>query len=257
MNPITAPLTLITGSSRGMGEAMALRCLRDGHRVIGIARHESAALAAAAAAGQLQQWQADLAEAAPLGHRLGEALRVLARDAGRRQAPVTLINNAGLIAPLRPLEDIDAADTVLALRVGLEAAMVLTGAFLDATRDWTGPRRVLNISSGLGRRAMAGSASYCAAKAGMDHFSRAVALEQADRPNGARVVSLAPGVIDTDMQAQLRASDPSRFAARGDFVRLKEQAQLLSPDAAAERVLAFLARSDFGAAAVADVRDPA
>ena len=68
---------------------------------------------------------------------------------------------------------------------------------------WPLPRKLLLVSSGLGRRAMAGSASYCAAKAGLDHLARAVALEQAALPQGARIVSLAPGVIDTDMQLSL------------------------------------------------------
>uniref|UniRef100_UPI003C77E626 SDR family NAD(P)-dependent oxidoreductase n=1 Tax=Escherichia coli TaxID=562 RepID=UPI003C77E626 len=81
----------------------------------------------------------------------------------------------------------------------LEAPLLLTGAFLRGTAGWTGARRVLNISSGLGRRAMASQAAYCAAKAGMDHFTRCVALEQEGLANGARVCSLAPGVIDTDM----------------------------------------------------------
>jgi NAD(P)-dependent dehydrogenase (short-subunit alcohol dehydrogenase family) len=102
---------------------------------------------------------------------------------------------------------------------------------------------------------MAGSASYCAAKAGLDHASRAMALEEARRPNGARIVSLAPGVIETDMQVQLRGASPVEFPDRGAFVQLQAQGQLLSPEAAAARVLAWLARPDFGDAPVADVRD--
>ena len=79
---------------------------------------------------------------------------------------------------------------------------------------------MLNISSGLGRRAMAGQATYCAAKAGMDHLSRAVALDQALLDNGAKIVSLAPGVIDTDMQVaaarqRAAAAFPSRRPSSG------------------------------------------
>ena len=65
------------------------------------------------------------------------------------------------------------------LRIDLEATVLLSAAFLDATRGWRGDRRILNISSGLGRRAMASSAVYCAAKAGMDHLTRSLALEEA------------------------------------------------------------------------------
>ncbi|MGH6622791.1 MAG: SDR family NAD(P)-dependent oxidoreductase, partial [Burkholderiaceae bacterium] len=74
-------------------------------------------------------------------------------------------------------------------------------------------------------------------------------------PNPARVVSLAPGVIDTDMQSALRAADAASFPEHHVFVELKASGQLPSPAAAAQRVLAYLARADFGAKPVADVRD--
>jgi NAD(P)-dependent dehydrogenase (short-subunit alcohol dehydrogenase family) len=133
--------------------------------------------------------------------------------------------------------------------------MLLASAFLRATAGWALPRKLLFISSGLGRRAMAGSASYCAAKAGMDHLARAMALEEAALPNGARVVSLAPGVIDTDMQVQLRQADPARFPERERFVGLKTAGQLDSPAEAAAKVLRTLDRDDFGSNVIADVRD--
>jgi benzil reductase ((S)-benzoin forming) len=53
------------------------------------------------------------------------------------------------------------AELSLALRIGLEAPMLLTAAFLGATREWRGARKVLNISSGLGRNAMGSQAPYC------------------------------------------------------------------------------------------------
>jgi NAD(P)-dependent dehydrogenase (short-subunit alcohol dehydrogenase family) len=133
--------------------------------------------------------------------------------------------------------------------------MLLTSAFLRATRNWKADRKVLNISSGLARRAMASQAAYCAAKSGMDHFTRCVALEEAEQANGARVCSLAPGVIDTEMQVQLRSTDPSQFPDVENFIRLKNDGALTSPAEAAARVLAYLARADFGSSPVADVRD--
>jgi NAD(P)-dependent dehydrogenase (short-subunit alcohol dehydrogenase family) len=131
----------------------------------------------------------------------------------------------------------------------------LSAAFVRGTDAWRAERKLLNISSGLGRRAMAGAAAYCAVKAGMDHFSRAMALEQAEQPHGVKVVSLAPGVIDTGMQQQLRNADPQRFPERERFANLKSQGLLDSPAQAAAKVVAYLRRADFGANPVADVRD--
>jgi benzil reductase ((S)-benzoin forming) len=246
---MTQHLTIITGASRGLGLAMAQQRLAQGHRVLAIARQETVT---APTAGALVSWAMDLCDAAPVAQRLLQWLQ--AQDTSQ-VASATLINNAGVVSQLAPLSAVDGADLTQALRVGLEAPMLLTAAFLRATAAWTAPRKVLLVSSGLGRRAMAGSASYCAAKAGMDHLARAVALEEERLPQGARIVSLAPGVIDTDMQVQLRGSDPSLFPDRTRFVAMKEGGQLDSPAVAASKVLKYLDRADFGADPVADVRD--
>ena len=254
MAPMKRHLTIITGASRGLGRATAERLLRQpGVHLVCISRRTDGALASLADAqgAELVQWTFDLADARAAADRLNGWLKDL--DASAYDS-VTLINNAGTIAPPRPLAEVQLGDVAHALRVGLEAPMLLTAAFLHATRDWRAQRKVLNISSGLGRNAMASQAPYCAAKAGMDHFSRAVALEEAASSNGARIVSLAPGVIDTDMQVQLRGSDPQQFPDRLRFVQLKQEGQLDTPAVAAEKVLRFLARADFGSSPVADVR---
>ena len=247
-------LTLLTGASRGMGFAMARQLLAEGHDLLCIARKVNDELAAQAQrlGRRCEQWPQDLARADAITGRLQTWLQ--GHDASG-YASVTLINNAGLIPRIASLEEIPALEMKDALRVDLEAPMLLTAAFLAGTAGWQVPRKVLNISSGLGRRAMAAQAVYCGAKAGMDHFTRCVALEQAALRNGARICSLAPGVIDTDMQVQLRGADPGRFPDRGNFVGLKDKGALSSPEEAAARVLAYLARADFGSNPVADVRD--
>jgi len=170
-------------------------------------------------------------------------------------ASATLINNAGVMPPIAPLSASVPGDLAVALRVGLEAPMLLCASFLGATEGWNLPRKVLNISSGLGRRPMASQAAYCAAKAGMDHFTRCMALDEERKPHGARVCSLAPGVIDTDMQLQLRSAHPDAFPDVQNFAQLQRGGMLSSAHDAATRVLAWLERPDFGAQAVADVRD--
>ena len=249
-------LYILTGASRGMGLAMARKLLQPGNTLLALSRTQSPELAAAAQAdasgATLLQWEQDLAEGATAAARLTEWLN---GQAPAGFASATLINNAGVIPRIAPLSGSDAADLARALRVGLEAPMQLTGAFLGATEGWSVPRKVLNISSGLGRRAMASQAAYCAAKAGMDHFTRCVALDEAAKPHGAKVCSLAPGVIDTDMQVQLRGAHPADFPDVQNFASLKTGGMLTSPADAAARVLAWLDRADFGTPPVADVRD--
>lgn len=237
-----------------MGLAMARQLLVQGHTVLCISRTHQDALAqhAQQTGATLLQWCHDLADSTALCARLESWLRAQGSTAW---SSATLINNAGMIPRIGPLSQSDAADLTRALRVGLEAPMLLTATFLRATAGWPAVRKVLNISSGLGRHAMASQAAYCATKAGMDHFTRCLALEEASKTGGAKVCSLAPGVIDTDMQLQLRGADPAAFPDRDSFARLKSGGQLTSPDEAARRVLAFLARPDFGMQPVADVRE--
>ena len=249
-------LTILTGASRGMGLAMAQQLCTPDALLLCISRATSSELQALSTqqGASLIQWSADLAEPAPVASQLLAWLG--GQDTGSL-ASATLINNAGIIGRIGPLNPMDAVDIATTLRIDLEAPMLLTAAFLTATRAWEVPRKILNISSGLGRNAMAGSALYCAAKAGMDHFSRCVALDEATHTYGARIVSIAPGVIDTDMQADLRAGDPAGFPGRATFINLKETGALTSPVDAAARLLAYLARPDFGSQPVADVRDAA
>jgi len=244
-------LTVLTGASRGMGLAMARQLLAPDRTLLCVSRHDNAALAdeARARGATLIQWRQDLADTEGARQRLHDWLA--AQDPATL-ASATLINNAGVIPHIGPLDTVPAEQLATALRVGLETPMQLTAAFLHATNTWVACRKA--AVSGLGRRPMAAQAAYCAAKAGLDHFTRCVALEQAPLPHGARLVSLAPGVIDTDMQVQLRSGDPAAFPDRQRFVDLKAHGQLSTPDDAARQVLAWLDRPDFGREPVADVR---
>lgn len=249
----TTHLFILTGASKGMGQAMAHQLLRPGHWLVCVSRgiDDSLAEAAEKTGCALAQWTMDLADGASAATRL---VHWLGQQHAAKFASVTLINNAALMPPPVPLRDASAADTVAAMRVGLEAPMLLTSAFLSATRQWQMPRKVLNISSGLGRRAMASQSAYCALKAGMDMFTRCAALDEVGLPNGAQLCALAPGVIDTGMQQQLRGADAAAFPDIGRFAGLHASGQLTSAVDAARAVLAYLQRPDFGAESLADVR---
>jgi benzil reductase ((S)-benzoin forming) len=238
---MTSDLFILTGASRGMGLAMAEQLLSAQHVLLCISRHTNPALAAKAEtlACQLEQQTVDLDNPLIAAQELAQWLH---RSSNRNFTSATLINNAGVIPNIAPLSASDPVELSHSLRVGLEAPMLLTSAFLKATQDWGIPRRVLNISSGLGRR-------------GMDHFTRCLALDEALQNNGAKVCSLAPGVIDTDMQVQLRTANAANFPDQQNFRQLKNDGLLSSPSDAATRVLAYLFKPEFGATPVADVRD--
>lgn len=248
-------LYIITGASRGMGLAMAEQLLVAGNQLLCISRKMNPALQTKADAlhVRLSQWPLDLAETVTAAERLTQWLST--EMSSNQFLSVTLINNAGVIADIAPLSEANPGDLANALRVGLEAPMQLSAAFLKATGNSSARKRILNISSGLGRRAMASQAAYCAAKAGMDHFTRCLALDEALKPLGAKVCSLAPGVIDTDMQVQLRGATDDHFPDKAGFVALKEKGQLSSPEQAARKIISFLQSPAYGSNPVADIRE--
>lgn len=247
-------LYVLTGASRGLGLAMAQQLMQPGNSLLCISRHANASLAQTAAQADipLTQWTHDLIDGEAVSHRLQDWL---ALQGAQAFSSATLINNAGMIPAITPLSSAHPAELARALRVGLEAPMQITSRFLHATRDWGVPLKVLNISSGLGRRPMASQSAYCAAKAGLDHFTRCLALDEAQREHGARVCALAPGVVDTDMQVELRGATAALFPDQPRFEKLKTQGLLTSREEAARQVLAYLDRADFGSQSVADVRE--
>lgn len=251
--PTKTPLTLLTGASRGLGLGLAQQLLARGHRLLTLQRTPNLALSAYGS-HRVEQWSVDLRDPVPVAQRLSQWL---ATQDAQQVSCISIIHNAALLVEPGPLSEADVAQISAATRASLEAPLVLTAAFLKATASWPVPRKVLSISSGLGRHAMAGSAVYCAVKAGMDHYSRALAMEEALQPNGAKVVSLAPGIIDTDMQVQLRSADRNKFPEGARFAGFKSEGRLDSPESAGAKIVSYLERADFGAQVIADVRDAA
>ena len=190
----------------------------------------------------------------PVVERLAAWLAELERGAaGGLPARVRLIHNAALLSAPGNVGDGDAADMARSLRVGLEAPIALTAAFLRATAHWSASdRRVLFISSGLGRRPMAGSAAYCAQKAGLDHFARALASRKA--PPRARCARRVGGAgHHRHRHAAPAARADVSFLEQMRFAELHRSGALDSP-AQAAAMLAILERPDYGMNPVTDVR---
>ncbi len=251
-------IVIVTGASKGLGAAFVEQLLSPDRRVVGIARSANDALAdAARAKGAWLDWYLqDLADVEASDALATSICRSLPRDATR----YALINNAALMGPVGAVARLPVAETVAALNVNLTSLMLFTARFLEATDDLgvdgAVDRRVLNISSGSGRRPMDGNGVYSATKAGLDMFTRCMKAEQQERPEGrrARVVSLAPGVIDTEMQVYARSRDPMAFPQARYFAKMKEDGVLVSPAEAARKILGYLDRDDFGDTEIDDIR---
>ena len=227
-------LYVVTGTRRGLGAALA-------RRIVGEKENELISLS---------RPQVDLADRAALERafdRIEPAIRT------KRYDKAVLINNAGIVEPVAPLERAAGEAIERNIAVNLVAPMVLMRRFLEATAH-VPLRRIVNISSGAGRRPISGWSAYCAAKAGLDMATRVAALESQSRGLAVEAVSLAPGVIDTGMQEAVRGASVGDFADVERFRDMKAQGVLRDADDVAADILRLEAAGKLTGDAVLDLR---
>ncbi|MGA2550585.1 MAG: SDR family NAD(P)-dependent oxidoreductase [Burkholderiaceae bacterium] len=244
---------IVTGTSRGLGAALAEELISPERRVICVARGPNRALEEKAqnASGWLDYYLQDLSQI--------EATDMLAQsicdELDEKALRLVLINNAGMVGPVAQASNLPSDELAMAFNLNVTAAMIFTSRFLKATETFSGARRIVNISSGAARNPYQGWSAYCATKAALDMFSRCVKLEQATQPNPALIVSLAPGVIDTEMQTQIRGQDQGDFPNVERFRAMKAGNQLAQASDVAKRILEFIGRADFGQNEIDDLRN--
>src|SRR5690348_17161760 len=242
-------LYIVTGTTQGLGKALADAIARDpANELAALSRAPDAPIPGGA------RIEVDLADGAAIERACDRAEQ---RIRGKRYDKAVLVNNAAVVAPVAPLDALDADALERNLLVNLVAPMRLMRRFLRMTEGVAPVRRVINISSGAGRRPVSGWSAYCAAKAGLDMASRVAALEAQARGLAVEVVSLAPGVIDTGMQATVRGTSTQDFADVERFRRMKEEGALRSPEEVAADILRLEAAGRLGAEPVADLRQMA
>jgi benzil reductase ((S)-benzoin forming) len=238
---------IVTGHSRGLGAAIAASLLEHDIPVLGLARARNADLAGQPTA-RFAQLELDLSDTGTFTQWLAtDALDAWLADANT----ALLVNNAGVVEPIGPLDLQDVAAVATAVSLNVAAPLMLAAAIAARRRPNT-ELRVLHVSSGAGRHVYPGWSVYCATKAALDHHARAVVL---DKTPGLRICSLAPGVIDTDMQAQIRATGLERFPVRERFEALKRDGGLASAQDCAARIVAHLLGESFGQTPVGDLRE--
>ena len=231
-------LYVVTGTTRGLGAALARQVAADAGNRLGTIARRGATI------------DADLGDAAA-ARAACERLEALLR--GQHFERAVLINNAGVVEPVGPLDVVDAEALERNLQVNLAAPLLLMRAFLRATGG-AALRRIINISSGAGRRPIFGWGGYCAAKAGLDMASRVLALECGTRGLAVEVVSLAPGVIDTGMQEVVRGASAERFVDVERFRAMKAQGALRPAEDVASDILRLEASGALKGDPVQDLR---
>lgn len=202
---------VITGTSSGIGRALAEHYLAKGKIVHGISRRKTIEHP-----NYVHQF-ADLSE--------NDFISQLQFEPGK---DYLLINNAGVLGKVSRLSQADSSDIAQVFSVNLFAAVKLMQFFAKLT-GLENQLTVVNISSGAGRSPLPSWLSYCSSKAALDMASKVFYLEEKELGKSTRVYSVAPGVVDTPMQAEIRHTNQSDFSAHARFTDYKKQNELTDP----------------------------
>lgn len=223
---------VITGASRGLGAAAARIAAESGANVVVNAR---SADKLSELVQQISQGGGQALAVAGDVSQLDVCQRIVEKTMKRFGRIDALVNNAGIIEPITPLAESDPAAWQHNLLVNVLAPLMLTQAALPHLRASKG--RVINVSSGAAVSAIAGWSAYCASKGALNQFNRSLALEEPD----ITAISLRPGIIDTEMQAQIRRQGttgmPTQVHQR--FVGFHQAGQLQPPEVPGRALVAL------------------
>ena len=236
-------LLILTGHSKGLGKAILKKFQsEETFRIIAISRSGSGV-----PSENLTEVTLDLSDLGALEAGLSKIF-----PTGDFEK-VILINNAGWIGEVKPVGKLQPAEIRKAMNLNLLAPMILTDAFVKTYSELNGQKIICNISSGAASKPMAGWAEYCSGKAGLAMFSKVVAADLSAK--GFEVFAVAPGIVDSEMQAEIRTSDPVDFPALDRFRDFKTERKLLPPEAVAEKIFYLVNNPTLFPDVVQDVRD--
>ncbi|MFN4140210.1 SDR family NAD(P)-dependent oxidoreductase [Aestuariivirga sp.] len=222
---------LVTGSTRGIGNAVATRLLDEGATVI---LHGRSLGAVRSAAGPLRQAYGSRVEGHPADLADREQCRSLCRAAGDVDV---LINCAGVLES-RPLADTDAGHWQRVIDVNTTAPWILARGLLSTLRSRRG--LIVNVSSDAGLLGYAGHSAYCASKGALIGLTRALAVELAP---DVRALCVCPGPVDTDMMRKAVAAEPEPETARASWAKLTLLGRVAKPEEIAAAIV-FAASPD-------------
>lgn len=233
-------IAYITGSSKGIGKAIAELLLDKGYQVVGISRTNDIQHP------NFEHYQLDLSD-----------IKALSQIEFREtEEGALLINNAGVLGEVGPVGQIENNEIHKSMNVNTISPQILTNSFINYYKDQPQKFHVLNISSGAGKRPITSWATYCASKAALDLFSETIAEEfKWKQWNNWHIHSVAPGVVDTKMQEQIRSTKPANFEHVQKFIDFKKNDDLYSPKYVAEKLWMIVQKPEEFVEVLVSVRD--
>ncbi|WP_244445037.1 (S)-benzoin forming benzil reductase [Oceanobacillus jeddahense] len=244
---------IVTGTSKGIGASLAKQLLDiENSHVICISRQPNQELIDTSEnkSSRLSYYSFDLSRTNEMDQLFEQIFETI--DSVPNIESISLINNAGVLNPIGPIEANETEDIINNVAINLLAPMACVSNFIKHTNTYNIDKRVMNISSGSAKYLLPSQSCYSTSKAGLDSFSKSVSLEQLHKSYPVKVVSVYPGVIDTQMQSEIRSTRKEDFPYVDQFRQLAEQGKLQTAEYTAEKLIQLLCSDDFGRTTVVE-----
>jgi benzil reductase ((S)-benzoin forming) len=215
----------ISGTSRGIGKAIAELLLKDEQNVvIGMSRGRSISH--------------ERYRHVVMDMNMIEAVQAYQFEQYDDAEKIVLINNSGVLGEVNHIGKMGSQKMVETFNVNLIAPTVLTNSFMKSYAGNNSEKIIINISSGAASHTVNSWSTYCSSKAGLEMFAKVLDGELQEAGNSkTKIFSIAPGIIDTEMQTEIRAVPDENFSNKSKFVSLKENNELTSPEEVANNLL--------------------
>ena len=214
---------IVTGSSRGLGKAIAEAFLREGASVTGISRSRSIEHE------NYSHLEINLSDQ--------DQLRSLTIPFTKGMDKYVLINNAGRLGEVAAFGNLEINDLIKTANLNYLCPIILSRKFHELSSNVNADFYVINIGSGAAFQPIDGWSMYCSTKAALSMFGRVVKLEAGMRGDNFKIVDLSPGIVDTGMQQQIRNTEKSSFSSVETFKSYHQNGELQSARQTADLII--------------------
>jgi len=223
--------TYITGTSKGIGKALAEEILAQGGNVVGFSR------SCTITHPQYSHHIIDLSDI--------EQVDKIMFNPHPKAEKITLINNAGSLGEIAHLGTLSTKKIQQTIALNMTCPFILCNKFIAQYKDHPNEKFILNMSSGAGKNPYDGWSEYCATKAGIDMLTKVADKElNTNKKSNFTLYACSPGVVETEMQSQIRTADQENFSLKQNFIDMYKNNINKTPKQAAKELIQLIQNKD-------------
>ncbi len=244
-------IAIVTGASRGLGAAISQKLAEEGYSIISISRSDNSTLHTIAADnGQsYYHFPCNLADGSEVEDTFTKVYEKVNQPDTEE---VFLIHNAGTVAPIHTVGHLHPQTVTDSTQINLISPIIMTNMLLKITDKKV---TIANITSGAAQRPIEGWSVYCSTKAALNMFTQTVALEQETAGTSHKIFAFNPGIMDTDMQGEIRTSSEEQFTDIAKFQGYKEDGLLRAPETVANIFVSLLLDTETKSGVIYQIND--